>query len=470
MLLKFKLAKIIGLLIVALFPRLPHSAVNINTSYISFKPFCARPNGVQACVAIVHVFDDNGDPIQGKNVQLQSSRGTIDVIGPTNSQTTDASGTGTFTITTVTEGEAEITAVVDGLVIRKGMSDDGAVGIWTFNGQAKDISGNTHHGTLNGNPTYVGGKYGNAISLDGNDWVSIAHTSKLNELDAVTMDAWIYLENTQQNTMVLQKSSNLNYGLEIGANMAMVHKHTQRTTLMDATSSANALSTGRWHHVVGIFEGTPEDLRRNTGRCHIYVDNTLLKTDRSGRYIIRRGTGELNIGRAPGGGKNFTGYIDEVKIYNRPLYESEIERNFNFSTKVYFNLEPPQGLVTNASQPECTILNWDRVPNNNLTSIKIYRSKSPGVQISDKNLVREINPTWDGYYDWFVQDGVTYYYVLTSISHGNESAPSAEVTITPTRAAAAPGWYKGDMHVHSNYSWDAAGNNLDSRIASPSSR
>jgi hypothetical protein len=110
-------------------------------SYISLRPFCARSDGAQTCTAIVKVFDDIQTPLSGQSVTLISSRGASDIIGPANPQTTDANGQVTFTIRSSVRGSSTLTATCNGQTISKGIIQDGAVGIWSFEASAKDLSG-----------------------------------------------------------------------------------------------------------------------------------------------------------------------------------------------------------------------------------------------------------------------------------------------------------------------------------------
>src|SRR3989304_8038911 len=52
--------------------------------------------------------------------------------------------------------------------------ESGLVGLWHFNGDVKDYSGNNNNGTDNGVYCTAGGKLGSACSFDGiNDYVNV---------------------------------------------------------------------------------------------------------------------------------------------------------------------------------------------------------------------------------------------------------------------------------------------------------
>lgn len=77
----------------------------------------------------------------------------------------------------------------------------------------------------------------------------------------------------------------------------------------------NTVSPGRWHHLVGTYNGS---------YVTIWMDGEKLHSVKvSGRPTPYDGA--LNIGRNPHWNeRQFRGLIDEVRIYNRPLTDNEI--------------------------------------------------------------------------------------------------------------------------------------------------
>ena len=52
-------------------------------------------------------------------------------------------------------------------------ADSNLMGWWKLDGDTQDSSGNNRHGTIQGNAQFVPGFYGQALSFDGDDYVSI---------------------------------------------------------------------------------------------------------------------------------------------------------------------------------------------------------------------------------------------------------------------------------------------------------
>ena len=70
----------------------------------------------------------------------------------------------------------------------------GQVAYYPFNGNANDESGNSHHGSIIGNPSFIQDRHGNqnsALSFDGiDDWIEVS-SSSLFPSDAITFCYWI---------------------------------------------------------------------------------------------------------------------------------------------------------------------------------------------------------------------------------------------------------------------------------------
>ena len=98
------------------------SAVSETKSYILLNPTTVQADGSSTCTATVYIKDSIGNPLTGKVVTLQSSRGNSDTIrdsigGTVNPQSTDINGICTFTIKSNYSGTTTITALCDSKII-----------------------------------------------------------------------------------------------------------------------------------------------------------------------------------------------------------------------------------------------------------------------------------------------------------------------------------------------------------------
>ena len=93
------------------------------------------------------------------------------------------------------------------------------------------------------------------------------------------------------------------------------HKEPSGTLVLgDLTTSIEA---NQWQHVVLVRDGATRQIRG-------YKNGVLAL---SSSYLAAPGTStyNVNIGRNPGGNTRFRGSMDEVRIYDRVLSESEIQ-------------------------------------------------------------------------------------------------------------------------------------------------
>ncbi|MFC1792199.1 LamG domain-containing protein, partial [Planctomycetota bacterium] len=213
---------------------------------------------------------------------------------------------------------------------------------WKFDNDANDSAG-ANHGTTQGNPTYVDGKVGRAISLDGDDYVDCGNPDLLNFATGDwTLSAWI--KTTQTGTDEDDEHKNrgtifANGGdQEGGIRYALIVNETilDRIVLVTDDDTAKIMATARtvvndgaWHHVVGM---------RKAGQLHVYIDGVLDGSgylsagyDLSGTSQHNAYIGVITDNRDNSLFKHFVGLIDEVCIFGgaidangvRALYSGE---------------------------------------------------------------------------------------------------------------------------------------------------
>jgi hypothetical protein len=184
----------------------------------------------------------------------------------------------------------------------------GANGVawWKFNetsGTTAADSWGSNTGTLNG-PSWVAGKYGNALSFDGkNDVVNI---NKTDIATPWTAAMWVNRTDSTAAASALIGSAGSSLRLEqySGTNKAGYTKSGVADYVFNYTAP-----TGTWVHLT--FVGT------SSGVC-LYV-NGVFQESNSGGIDCPMGY----IGKSAGG-DYLKGKLDEVKIYNRALSAGEI--------------------------------------------------------------------------------------------------------------------------------------------------
>lgn len=177
-----------------------------------------------------------------------------------------------------------------------------------------DSSGNGNAGRPNGT-TVVDGKMNRARSFNGrSDYIDIP---AINIPNAITVAAWVYSDNFVQNGSVVTKNPvNTQWALffESDGHLKWRGGGIGNNVMCAAPANKN------WHHIVGKQEGTAGSL---------FVDGVLCA---SGTLpAIGNAASSINIGRFEGGSYYFSGRIDEVRIYNRALSDTEISQLFGLS-------------------------------------------------------------------------------------------------------------------------------------------
>lgn len=233
--------------------------------------------------------------------------------------------------------------------LQKGSSlTSGLVGHWTFDGKdltdkVYDISGQGNNGYFVGLATSsskTAGKLGQAARFDGTTSSGITLGDVLNLALPISFSVWVRIEelppavpnyglistdkglanppNHSGAWMVITETGaiSLNYG-----DNAACGGPDRRTKI-----STNTLTTGEWHHIIGVIQGATN--------MNIYIDGV----DAGGTYA---GTGGAlvnttrsasigGVGNCGGGADLVTvGLIDDVRVYNRALSADEAKKLYN---------------------------------------------------------------------------------------------------------------------------------------------
>lgn len=163
------------------------------------------------------------------------------------------------------------------------------------------------------------------------DYIDCGNHQILNgNYSGLTMSAWIkpgYIANNEFGTIIGKWGFDPirdHFGLWINENYKIVMAVGDPRKMENGLFSRTMLGADVWVHVVGVWNRNRE--------MHLYIDGTL---DNSG---IQTGNGintgsdvTLKIGRQKvRRNRAFKGYIDEVRIYNRSLSESEVKALYDF--------------------------------------------------------------------------------------------------------------------------------------------
>ena len=142
-------------------------------------------------------------------------------------------------------------------------------------------------------------------------------------------------------------------------------------------TNANVFGTGAvaanaWSHLALTYDGAT---------LRLYVNGTQVSSQaRTG--AIATSTNQLQIGGDSLYGQNFSGLIDEVRVYNRALAASEIQSDMNTPISASTDTTPPSapGTLTSSVVSAVEIdLSWGAATDNvGVTGYQIFRCQGAG--------------------------------------------------------------------------------------------
>jgi hypothetical protein len=194
------------------------------------------------------------------------------------------------------------------------------VGHWPLIGNTNDYSGFNNNGTPT-SITYTTGKIGQAASFNGtNSMVDLGNPSALSSIGGTTnisVSAWVFYTafggGGQTYSVITVKGSPWTWLMENPSNTFRFRITAGGTDTNISDTSAHLLN--RWYHVVGTYDGAT---------MKIYVDG-VLKNSKAQTGVLGSNSTTAKIGTYQGTNYNFTGRINDVRVYNHTLSEYEIK-------------------------------------------------------------------------------------------------------------------------------------------------
>jgi len=263
---------------------------------------------------------------------------------------------------------------------------NGLIGWWPLDGNVQDLSGNGHHGTVNG-PVPCADRLGNpnaAYDFQGNQTLNIQHHPDLNIAPEYAIALW-YL--TSADTYPAQEI--LIKGNNDYTDQPCFLRHHSSTLVGQPTlvyrSGAVVLSNNeyaglktnlppnnQWHFIV---------VNIHLSKAELYVDNILKDTTNFPGLNSITNSIDLKFG---GGYYSFTGKLDDIGFWNRPLSIPEMNALYAGCT-LTASASPITALVNTGSialfqastnnpsasfqwQSNAGDMGWADVPNNNTYS------------------------------------------------------------------------------------------------------
>ncbi len=289
-------------------------------------------NGTSAEVTIKSISSSNARfSVTSPSLPFTLSAGADRAVQITFSPLDTGLQTGVLTISTSDAARPTLSVSLRGTGAASGGGGNGLRGLvawWTFDEgsgvSASDSSGNNNTGTLFNGPSWTTGRLVGALSFDGvDDYVGGSDPGVGFPIGAAprTISAWIKAPNPGgTDRSIFHYGTNdvaapSFFHLSLGGDGKPVFGNALRFGQVAGTSRVD---DNTWHHIVGVYEGTA------TNVLGIYVDGA-----RNGIGVLSRppdtGTGSnWSLGSFINGGGPFRGLIDDVRLYDRVLFDTEI--------------------------------------------------------------------------------------------------------------------------------------------------
>ncbi|MFB6265887.1 MAG: LamG domain-containing protein [Candidatus Nanohaloarchaea archaeon] len=190
-------------------------------------------------------------------------------------------------------------------------SDTSALVRYIFDSRSspvRDVTGNGRDAVINGNPSFISGRYGYGMRFDGSD--DYLSASGAPDLDGnITVMAWI--RTTDTGTVVADDNNDNGWNLSV--TNGVVSFGVRGVSTVTGTTTVD---DGGWHHVTGSL-----NVRRGVQR--VYVDGEL-DASRSVSGTPSTDAGGLTVaGQSTGSFLDAT--VDDVRVYNRTFSPATVE-------------------------------------------------------------------------------------------------------------------------------------------------
>lgn len=188
-----------------------------------------------------------------------------------------------------------------------------------FEQEAKDYSKLNHTIVKNGTFGYdqgIDGITSSAIYFDGSSYLNVSTGTLLNDLKAYTISFFAKVEDysSTEQVIIAKVSPNRDYSIQYDRNKYFGSNHTENEdSKLLFLNDPNTSSINEWHAVSYVYTGT---------ELNLYVDCQLVKTTQSTNVdSIGR---SLTIGAFENGALKYTGWLDNLKIYDIALTNVQI--------------------------------------------------------------------------------------------------------------------------------------------------
>ena len=200
----------------------------------------------------------------------------------------------------------------------------GAIAHLTLDGDLTDLAEPKRKAQIKGKTQYGDGKFGKAFLCDTRNWVDAGQLADFDNGDAFSYGCWIK-PNGNANGAPITKMNDGNgyrgYDMLFGNGRLSVHIINTWPTNAIKVNTKKTLKKDQWAHVFVTYDGS-----NKAAGVKVYFDGSpqewTIEQDRLSATIRTKAAFQLGR-RSPGG--PFNGLIDDVRVYDRALTETEVQ-------------------------------------------------------------------------------------------------------------------------------------------------
>ncbi|MBI4690777.1 MAG: hypothetical protein HY754_11020 [Nitrospirae bacterium] len=289
-------------------------------------------------------------------------------------------------------------------------SSGGLVAYYPFSGNANDESGTGNNGTVYG-ATLTTDRFGNtnsAYSFDGNnDYIQIPNSTSLSFSDNFTFNLWFNISQKKEQVFLSKSGDRTGLGFK-GHSSGDIDIENGRCCSALHGISAGAANINEWHMLT---------VTHGSGMIKAYLDGILQSEETTSAFDLNPNMAnvEIYVGMGPSGWYYVNGKIDDIRIYNRVLTESEIQELYGTASTAPSLISPSNNsTITNSD----ITFQWSSVANASSYEILVDNNSGFGSPELNETALTSTSRTITNH----LPDNVYYWKVRAKLSDGSYTA------------------------------------------------
>ena len=346
---------------------------------MSMVPTATFNEAVQASTISFTLKSSSGSSMAG-SVSCNSTT-NVTTFTPTSALASNTTYTATISGAESTSGVAMTAPFSWSFTTTASAPSTGLVAAYSFNegsgSTVYDSSGNGNNGTISNATWSTAGKYGDALSFNGsNALVSVNDSTSLHLTTGMTLEAWVNPTTVSSDWRDVIYKGNDNYFLEATCTQGSLPAAGATVGTSDVyAAGTSVLAMNTWTYLTETYDGTA---------LRLYVNGVQVSSLAETGNILTS-TNALQIGGDSIFGQYFSGLIDDVRVYNQALTQSQIQSDMNTPVAEVaptVRSESPASGATNVAVSTTVTATFNEVVQASKISFTLKNSKGSSVPAS----------------------------------------------------------------------------------------